>query len=129
MGYMKNAKTFAVPQSTLERYVKMDKEPEEIVNGKLGRKTVFSEDMENELVKHCLEMETKFFGLTSKDICRLSFDLCKINNIKNPFNSQKECAGSKWLTNFLKRHPTLSFRRPQGISYARVKYYICDFCK
>lgn len=123
MGYMKSAKTFRVPQSTLERYVKIDKEPEEIVDGRLGRKPVFSEQLEKELVKHCLELEKHFFGVTRKDICRLSFELCEKNNIKNPFNNLKQCAGSKWLRSFLKRNRELSFRTPQAISYARVKSF------
>jgi hypothetical protein len=123
MGYFKSAKTFKVPQSTLERYVKMGGEPEALVSCNLGRKPVFSSEMDNLLAQHCLDMEQRYFGITRKDVCRLAFTLCKENGLKNPFNSEKECAGSKWLKKFFKRNPQLSFRTPQGMSYARIKSF------
>jgi hypothetical protein len=91
MGYFKSAKTFKVPQSTLERYVKMGGEPKALVSCNLGRKPVFSSEMENLLAQHCLDMEQRYFGITRKDVCRLAFSLCKENGLKNPFNSEKMC--------------------------------------
>lgn len=123
MGYKMSAKTHGVPQTTLERYVKMERNPEDIVNSPLGRKIIFTKELESLLAKHCLEMEKNFFGITQKDVCRLAYSLCKANNIKNPFNVAKECAGKKWLTGFLARHKELSLRTPQGISYARIKSF------
>lgn len=123
MGYMKSARTHNVPQTTLERYVKMEGSPEDIVNSHLGRKIVFSEEMESMLASHCLEMERRFFGITQKDVRRLAYSLCKANNIKNPFSDAKECAGKKWFSGFLARHKELSLRMPQGISYARIKSF------
>ena len=46
LGYFKSA------QSTLESYVKMDKNPEDIFGSKLGRKVVFSEQMEAMLAEN-----------------------------------------------------------------------------
>lgn len=126
MGYKKSAKTHGVPQTTLERLVKMNGPPEVVVQTKLGKKPVFSPEMEDHLSTHCLQMEQKYFGITKKDICRMAFALCKENKIKNPFNNIKECAGSKWFKCFLRRHPELSVRTPQGISYARIKSFTPD---
>lgn len=81
MGYMKIARTHNVPQTTLERYVKMEGSPEDIVNSHLGRKIVFSEEMESMRACHCLEMERRFFGITQKDVRRLAYSLSKVTNI------------------------------------------------
>ena len=53
----------------------------------------------------------------------MAFQLAIRNGLKNPFNSDKASAGKKWLRAFLKRHPVLSLRTPQGISAARVKAF------
>ncbi|CAH2090923.1 unnamed protein product [Euphydryas editha] len=71
MGYMLAAKSFSVPQTTLERKVKKSREnSNDIQNLKipLGPKLpVFSQEEENELVDYLLDMEsrvsvTKFFN-------------------------------------------------------------------
>lgn len=123
MGYQKSAKAHNIPQTTLERYVKMPGRPEDVVNSSLGRKVVLSKEMEAKLAEHCLDMEKHFFGITKKDVCRLAFSLCRANNVKSPFNTAKECAGKKWFSAFMARHKELSLRMPQGISYARIKSF------
>ena len=49
------------------------------------------------------------------------FYLTKINGLKHPFNQQKSVAGKKWPRTFLKRHPVLSMRNPEGIYATRVE--------
>jgi hypothetical protein len=50
MGYLKAARHFCVPQ-TLERYVKQRQESDnEDITTKLGRKPIFSPDLESDLV-------------------------------------------------------------------------------
>lgn len=122
MGYQKASKQFNVPKSTLRDYIKnADKNPEELVDTNMGRKTTLSHEMETELVNYCLEMERRFYGLNSSDIRRIAFQLALRNNIHHPFSLQKAAAGKKWLRKFLTRHPNLKFRKPQGMSSARVK--------
>ncbi|KAJ4446411.1 hypothetical protein ANN_13107 [Periplaneta americana] len=126
MGYLKAARYFCVPQTTLERYVKQrrESENEEEISTKLGRKPVFPPDLESDLVSHCLLMEERFFGVTRTDLKRLAYSLASANNIPNKFNEKTESAGKKWLQAFLKRHAsTMSVRVPQGISMARVKSF------
>nr|CAH7767143.1 unnamed protein product [Callosobruchus chinensis] len=108
MGYLKASKFFNVPKGTVERYSKSDKSPEELVKLSIGRKPVFSKELENDLVKYALAMEQRFYGLRSGDMKRMAFQLAFRNKIPHPFNG---------------RHPQLSMRTPQGMSAARVKSF------
>ena len=122
MGYLKASKLFFVPKSTLEDYVKQsDKTPEELVAVPIGRKPVLSPEMENDLVSYCLEMDRRYYGISIADIKRLAYQIALRNGIQHPFSQKTGAAGKKWLKGFFKRHPTLSLRKPQGISKARIK--------
>lgn len=121
MGWKKAAKTFRVPKTTLMRLSQQKYgSPEEASEAKMGRPTVLSRELEDELVKYCLAMEATFFGLTRSDLRRMAFQLAERNNINHPF-SKGNMAGRKWLALFLKRHKKrLSIRRPTGTSFARA---------
>lgn len=121
MGWKKAVKIFGVPKTTLMRLSKEKYgKPEEASKVKMGRPTVLSTELEDELVKYCLAMEASFFGLTRSDLRRMAFQLAESNNIRHPF-SKEIMAGKKWLTLFLKRHKKhLSVRRPTGTSFARA---------
>ncbi|XP_047026166.1 MFS-type transporter clz9-like [Helicoverpa zea] len=120
MGYLKAAKQFNVPRSTLFRFVNDKDSPiESITNKVIGRKPLFGQDIENLLVEYVLTMENKFNGLTRMDLRRLAYQLALKNNIKNPFRGG--FAGRYWLEGFLKRHQEiLSIRQPTGTSQARA---------
>ena len=122
MDSYKASRVFNVPQTTLERYVKdRQKSSSEAVKTKLGRKQVLSCAAENDLAEHCLLMERKFFGLTMADVMRLAYQLAVRNGIKNQFCKRNEKAGRKWLKNFLRRHPQISLRTPEGLSLSRAR--------
>ena len=76
---------------------------------------------ENDLTEHCLLMERKFFGLTMADVMRLAYQLAVRNGIKNQFYKRNEKVGRKWLKNFLRRHPQISDRNPEGLSLSRAR--------
>jgi len=121
MGSYKTSRVFNIPQTTLERYVKdRQKSSSETVKTKLDRKQVLPCEAENDLAEYCLLMERKFFGLTMADI-RLAYQLAVRNGIKNQFCKRNEKAGRKWLKNFLRRHPQISFRIPEGLSLSRAR--------
>lgn len=121
MGYLKASKSFNVPKSTLELYVKRGQPLEEQCTIKIGRKPVLTSEMEEDLVQHCLEMDKRYYGLGLADIRRLAYQLAIRNNLPHPFSNRDANAGKKWLRNFFKRHPNLSLRKPQGISKNRIK--------
>jgi hypothetical protein len=66
--FTKAQKLSSVPKASLRPYVNMkEKPPEEAVLTKLGRRLVFSRDIEQELIEYLLMMEEKYFGLTRQD--------------------------------------------------------------
>lgn len=128
MGYSLAAKTFGVPQSTLERKVKMLREISRKnasttmkMKVQLGPKvTVFSYNEEKELCNYILDMESRLYGLTTKDLRGLVYRLAIKNNKQHPFNDLKKEACKDWVQSFLKRNPELSIRQPESTSAARA---------
>jgi hypothetical protein len=93
-----------------------------MVLGNIGRKSITPSELENEPVKFCLNPERKYFlGLTAKNVKRMVFPVAVGNNIRHSLSEGVECAGKKWLDNFLKRHPQLSLHKNQAITFARIK--------
>lgn len=118
MGYALASKTYGVPKSTLERYVKSEDDTRTLVHKPLGRKPVFSATMERQLVDYLRHLDALYFGMRRSDVRRLAFQLAEKNDLPHRFNKEKRAAGKKWLRSFLKRHPELSCRTPQAISKA-----------
>ncbi|KAK9720060.1 CENP-B N-terminal DNA-binding domain [Popillia japonica] len=85
MGTLKTSKTYNVPRSTLQRLAKKPEAPRKAAQTLLGRKTVLGEELETELVNYILEMESKFYGLTRKDMRQMAYTLATRNDIDNPF--------------------------------------------
>jgi len=127
IGSCKASRIFNLPQTPLERYVKdRQKSSSETVKTKLGRKQVLPCEEENDLAEHCLLTERKFFGLTKADVMRLAYQLAVRNGIKNQFCNRNEKAGRKWLKNFLRRHPQISVRTPEGLSLSRARGFTSE---
>nr|CAI5835801.1 unnamed protein product [Callosobruchus analis] len=83
MGYKLAAKTFNVPKTTLRRRLGT----QDNAKGDLGgRRAIFSKAIEQEIVSHIIDMETRFFGLTPKDLRRMVFVVAEKNKIKHAFN-------------------------------------------
>ncbi|KAG8228369.1 hypothetical protein J437_LFUL008218 [Ladona fulva] len=94
------------------------------VNKVLGNyKPVFNQAQEEELVNHILEMETRFYGITLRDVRSLAFQLAEKNGIPHPFNSELGLAGEDWLLGFRRRHPEVSLRVPESTSAARARAF------
>lgn len=96
---MKASKTFCVPKSTLEDYIKSEKDIDELLKMKLGRKPTFHSGIEAELVQYCLEMVNKYYGLRAADIKTMAYQLAIKNNIPHQF-SMKEQAGKNGCQRF-----------------------------
>lgn len=120
MGYLKAAKTYNVPRTTVFRLANQKElTMPEILSKKIGRKPVFDKAFEDMLVKYALTMEDKLYGLTQMDMRRIAYQLAVRNNLSNPFKDEK--AGRYWLKGFLSRHKhILSMRKPTGTSFARA---------
>ena len=55
------------------------------------------------------------------EVMHLAYQLAVRNGIKNQFYKRSEKVGRKWLKNFLRRHPQISVRTPEGLSLSRAK--------
>lgn len=95
----------------------------EFVAVPLGRRPVLPKFLEEELANYCVLVDQRYFGLRRRDIRSLAYQLAIRNGLKHPFSSEKTSAGKKWLRCFLRRHPMLSFRKPQSITVARAQAF------
>lgn len=122
MGLGRASIYFEVPKSTLKDKVNSgDNDLNKLVSTKLGRKPVLDSELEQSLVKYCLDMEARFYGLTAKDVKKMAFHLAEKNSVRHPFNEGNAKAGWKWLHSFMRRHPELSLRKPQLTSMKRIR--------
>jgi predicted nucleic-acid-binding protein len=110
---------------SLKRCVNMNDKPrEETLLTKLRSRSVFSKDVEQELVEYLVVMDQQYFGLTRQDIRMMAFQLAKKNNFKNSFSELRGCARKGCLNRVLKRHKTtISIRSATGTSVARAKVF------
>lgn len=66
VGLGRASKTFEVPKSTLKDKVNSgEANLNKLVKTKLGRKSVLDNDLEQSLVKYCLDTEARFYGLST----------------------------------------------------------------
>ncbi|KAI4460383.1 hypothetical protein MML48_5g00014519 [Holotrichia oblita] len=126
MGFLKASKQFSVPRSTLQRLVHLGLPAEEAVSRKLGRKSIMSTEMEDELVHYLLLMEQKFYGLTRNDVRRLAYELCERNGVDHPFTGGG-VAGRAWFDHFLNRHKDLlAVLKPTATSFSKANGFNKD---
>ncbi|KAI4469504.1 helix-turn-helix psq domain [Holotrichia oblita] len=104
MGWLKASKTFGVPATTLRRRAKSDTGCKK----KLGRYAVtFPEELEEALCRRVLELESRLFGVTAKELCMMAFQLAEKLKISHRFNREKGAAGLDWLIGFRRRRSLL----------------------
>ncbi|XP_071445696.1 uncharacterized protein [Hetaerina americana] len=118
MSLLKASKAFNVPRSTIKDYVK--KNGKNSVEASIGRKPVLPADVEGQLVHYCLELERSYFGLTPRDVEAMAYHLATRHGLKHPFSDERQAAGRKWVKQFFRRHPHLSYRKPPSLAAARV---------
>jgi len=115
MSKRKAELTYGVPRKTLKRHLSgLVKKP-----GCLGRfSPVLSDEFEEALVEHAIQLQRMFFGLVPADLRKLAFELAEKLGLEHPFKNNK--AGKSWFRNFFKRNPQLSMRNPEPTSLARA---------
>ncbi|KAJ8975956.1 hypothetical protein NQ317_011924 [Molorchus minor] len=124
MGLRKASDAYNVPKTTLKRRVQFYRRNQDISKAtvkKMGRfNTIFTKQQEEELATYVKDMESRFFGLTTKDLRSLAYDLAEKNKLKHIFDKGTKMAGRYWLESFLRRNPDLSVRKPEATSAARA---------
>ena len=56
------------------------------------------------------------FPLTIGRVCQLAFQYANVNGIMG-FSNERQMAGHKWLSGFLKRHPDISLKKASYLSH------------
>ena len=75
MGYLRAAKHFNVPRSTLLISNNKHSLIQWITNTVIGRMSLFGQDIENLLVKYVLTMESEFYALTRINLRHVAYKL------------------------------------------------------
>lgn len=93
-----------------------------IYQSKYTGKQVFTKSEEVELYEYIKKCAWYQFGLTYKAFRKLAYEYAKTNGKAFPekWNVMKE-AGEDWLYGFMKRNPTLTLRKPEKTSLARLR--------
>jgi transposase-like protein len=110
-----------IPRNTLKRRVLNRNKQVRGSDKGLGHSQCIPPEIEDELVRYVKSMESRLFGLTKKEVCRMAYDIAEQNAIVNTFNKELKRAGDDWFQSFLQRHPDLSLRVPEATSAARAQ--------
>ena len=110
---------YKIPRATLIRHVDGANKGRG-VEKRLGRPQLLSEEEELELSTLIQDMESRLYGLTEFDIKKIVYSYCCKKRIKTQFNDENKVAGRVWMRGFMKRHPELSFRKPEAVSIQRA---------
>jgi DDE superfamily endonuclease/helix-turn-helix, Psq domain len=118
------ARAYQIPRSTLQQYVNSNTRKHQLSAehspGKVGRYPVLGKDFEKELCEHAKQLSDLYFGITKEQMCKLAYELAWKNGIRHVFNVDKQSAGDDWFQGFIERNPTISLRKPESTSIARV---------
>lgn len=87
MGWLKAAKTFNVPHTTLQRRVTQENKTLPDNSKDLGRhRPTFDAKTEEEFVQHILDLDVRFYGLTFLEVRKLTFEMAGQNGVLHRFN-------------------------------------------
>ena len=111
----KASREYGVPAATLKRRV----DGLLAVDARLGPSTVLTREEEDKLYQYCLDMADMGYGLTIEDIKVVGYRIVAGSGRSHPF--KEGSTGRDWYEGFLRRHPQLSLRKPEALSYARAK--------
>lgn len=123
VGWLKASKQFNVPQATLRRRYGGKNQICNGVNKKLDRAPIFSPEIEQKIVSHILNLESKLFEITIKELRLLAFELAEGAGIPHNFNRVKKEAGLDWVKGFRLRNKDISLRKPEPTSAARAQAF------
>lgn len=110
------ANTYNVPKTTIYDYLK--KAP--IKLPRTGRKPLFTDQQEKELVDYIIKCSKLYYGLTIKKIRQIAYQYAEKNRLPHNFDRVKQLAGKDWYYSFMKRHPSISLRTPEATSLNRI---------
>ena len=113
-----------IPRTTLTRYVEEArlKGLDSVVDFQKSKahRSVFTKDQELRLKDYILTASRQHHELTKMQVRQLAWEYAKRNNCVYPSGwDDNECARGDWISGFLKRHQSLSCRKPEATSLGR----------
>ncbi|KAL0858974.1 hypothetical protein ABMA27_010833 [Loxostege sticticalis] len=118
------AEMFGLCHVSLIRYKNKRENSEDGVAVSMGynsAKKVFSEDQEKIISNYLQRSADIYFGLSSKEVRRLAYELAVSYNLNRPATwDENGMAGPDWFSSFMKRNPELSIRCAQATSLSRA---------
>lgn len=97
MSVNEAARTYGVPRATLQRHL-AGKNSFAVEEKKfIGSTPDLPAEVEDELVSHVLKLEECMFGITSKDMRVLAFEIAERNGIPHRFNTEKKNCWKKMV--------------------------------
>lgn len=111
----KAAKIIGIPFSSLQKRYKKKSN----LGPRLGRLTVFTSEVEEELANVVKKMANVFYGCTAIQIRKVAFEYAERLNLKHNFNGASRMAGRDWLNAFMLRN-NISIRKPEATSINRI---------
>ena len=128
MSLRKAGKAKAVAHQTLARYVKKQEQhpgKEIRMRPNYECRMFFDAEQEKAIADYLVASSNMFYGITTKECRRLAYEMCVVNSIACPTKWADEmAAGIYWYNGFMKRHPRLSLRTPEGCSLAKQNHAI-----
>lgn len=110
------ARTFCVPRNTLRDKIKTG-----CVRAILGGHPTFTTEQEEQLEERIRRLDACGYGLTITDLRRIAYRFAELNDIPHRFNKSNKMAGYEWVYGYMSRHPNLSVRKAEGLSFARAR--------
>ena len=106
--------TYGIPKSTIHNYTS----GKTMVGATRGPSTVLTTEEEQKLAEWAIKMAEIGYGQTRRQVCEMVKKIMDNTKRPNPFTENRP--GRDWWYGFLRRHPQLSMRQPQGLQEARA---------
>lgn len=111
------SRSWNIPKSTLQRRLTGKVK----VSGHAsGRPTVLSQNYETQLADYLKDLSRRGFPLCPLDVRSLAYQFSVKNSCGGIGSEKTMIAGRFWFKRFMKSHPELSLRKPEGLSAARA---------
>lgn len=119
------ANKFNLCHVSLTRYIQKRKvcgvEACSVTMGYRAANKVFTNEQEKELSNYLIRCADIYFGLSTKEVRKLAFEMTVKYNLSKPSNwDENQMAGEEWFRAFMLRNPELSVRTAQATSLARA---------
>ena len=121
MGLNVASKAYDIPKAILSRHEKNQNVYANEDTQFHGEAPCLGDELEDDLVSHCLALEKRYCGLTMDDLRRLSFQIAESNSISHAFSKTDAMGGKTWYYGFMRHHPELSLRQPESTTMVRAQ--------